>query len=1069
MAMSVTLRCPRCARGVRPQPDGSRPDLCPHCDAPLAGTDADAASSDDFDGGRTRVLAPTLPRRAGLLPDFAPGEVLAGRFRVVRQLGSGGMGEVFHAEDTVVGGSVAIKVVRPDVVDSEEAAARLRREVKLARDVTHPNVCRTFDLYQHEMAASDGEAGEPLAIVGMELLDGEDLARRIRRGAMSVAEALPILRQIARGLFAAHRLGIVHRDLKPSNVLLVPESDGIRAVVTDFGIARRASGAGHEAEAALTQTGLTLGSPAYMAPEQLAGGKITPATDVYALGLVALEMVTGRTPFSGSTPWLAVSKRLSDEHPDVATAVPGLDPRYAAFITRCLARRSADRFADMTAVLHWLDFGSPGWDAYGHKGKGGARALLAWLRRPAVRSAGLAAAGLVALALAVGAWMLLGASSPAGGPAARPPGPEEAGGEPASGQAADVAADRPVPWLAADTIAAVETAFARRDGAAALTILEPLVAAEPEEPRLRILVAEAHGVLGRTQLAGREAERALALAGGLARETRLVIESRHLAFAADWSRARDVARSLWTIDPSRLDLGLAAAEALLRAGDLAAVETTVDALRTEHPAAGADPRVDLLAARVAEAQADFPRQIAEAHRAVDKARSDRAPLVLAEARLLEAAARRHLGELALAESAIDAARDIARQAGDELRRADAETERGLLALQRGRLDAAASSLDDALARYQALGHPAGELRARDALGSVRRAMGDFAASRVQLESAIEIGLASGLPVATNRARFQLAALSKERGRMVEAQALYDQVLASGRQLGDARVVALAQLELADLFLRLGRVRQALDNATGARDWFAARQEKQQQGIAAVRRAAALFAGGQPIEAGLEIDGVLAQDPEPPVRFLALVERCRLLLSRAGGSELESTLDALDEVAKNLREPDFLGQAAWLHARAAMQDGRDYDGVHQLTRALRGRDLTDPTLRAGLELTAAEAHILRQRPALAESALARAREQLDTTRDQILEWRAQLLTARLGAADSPRDAARRLADLGSEAMDAGMVSVAVEARLARALVLGDRSGLGNLAQTARQDGFIAVAEAAGEAQACVACF
>ncbi len=217
--------------------------------------------------GQTEVLPP----RAKL--GLGPGAVVAGRFEIVRFLGRGGMGEVYEARDAELSGTVALKLIRAVRLQNESAEGRFRREVQLARQVTHSNICRVFDV------GHDGT----LTFLTMEFLDGETLADRLKReGAMTNEQALPLLRQMAAGLDALHERGIVHRDFKPGNVMLT--RDG-RAVITDFGLARTMEG-GEK----YTQTGAMLGTPAYMAPEQLAGEAATAASDIYAFGAVMREM-----------------------------------------------------------------------------------------------------------------------------------------------------------------------------------------------------------------------------------------------------------------------------------------------------------------------------------------------------------------------------------------------------------------------------------------------------------------------------------------------------------------------------------------------------------------------------------------------------------------------------------------------------------------------------------------------------------------------------------------------------------------------------------------------------------
>lgn len=210
-----------------------------------------------------------------------PGDVLQGRFRIRRFVGQGGMGEVYEAEDQELGGRVALKAIRPHHVGDPEFLGRFRREVQLARQVTHPNVCRVFDVGYHRDGANER------AFLTMEFLDGETLSEHVRRrGPLEIEAALPLVRQMIEGLGALHEKGIIHRDFKPGNVMVVASVSGQspRAVISDFGLARVLIDSGVSAD--LSRSGLVIGTPDYMAPEQLLGRAVTPASDIYSLGLV---------------------------------------------------------------------------------------------------------------------------------------------------------------------------------------------------------------------------------------------------------------------------------------------------------------------------------------------------------------------------------------------------------------------------------------------------------------------------------------------------------------------------------------------------------------------------------------------------------------------------------------------------------------------------------------------------------------------------------------------------------------------------------------------------------------
>ena len=266
---------------------------------------------------------------------FAPGTVLGGRYRVIGRLGRGGMGEVYRADDLKLGQPVALKFLPPDVDRDPARLTQLHTEVRMARQVSHPNVCRVYDI----------DEVEGQTFLSMEYVDGEDLASLLRRiGHFPQERGLELARQICAGLAAAHERGVVHRDLKPANVML----DGAgRVRITDFGLA------------GLTGEALRAGTPAYMAPEQLAGGEVTARSDIYALGLVLYELFTGKRAIEGSTLAELINRRAHGEIVPPSAITRDVSPEVDRAIMRCLAPDPASRPASALSVSAALPGGDP--------------------------------------------------------------------------------------------------------------------------------------------------------------------------------------------------------------------------------------------------------------------------------------------------------------------------------------------------------------------------------------------------------------------------------------------------------------------------------------------------------------------------------------------------------------------------------------------------------------------------------------------------------------------------------------------------------------------------------------
>jgi eukaryotic-like serine/threonine-protein kinase len=294
-------------------------------------------------------------------PLFSPGDLIQARFRVVRLIGKGGMGEVYKAESVLDGQTVALKIVLPELLGSTRTRTRFEREVSWTRGIRHPNVVSVLE-YLRLPPPPDRASTESIPCVVMEFLEGESLADYLERdGPMECDEAKPILCQIAAALAACHRAKIVHRDLKPDNVFLTSARSGGRVVLTDFGVARRSDGRDQGLSDpdvsgdALTASNVLVGTPDFMAPELLDLEDAIPASDIYSLGLVAYELVTGTRPFADEKPLQALFKRVRQPAPSPREMHPDIDPTIERVIMTCLERNPADRYADAEDLIRDLD------------------------------------------------------------------------------------------------------------------------------------------------------------------------------------------------------------------------------------------------------------------------------------------------------------------------------------------------------------------------------------------------------------------------------------------------------------------------------------------------------------------------------------------------------------------------------------------------------------------------------------------------------------------------------------------------------------------------------------------
>ena len=318
--------------------------FCPACGAALKDAGEAATVYTPPSASVPNTSAPTRPSSPATTPGprrgggrFGPGVVLVGRYQILGLVGRGGMGEVYRAEDLSLGQSVALKFLPDSVAADADRLARFRTEVSVARQVSHPNVCRVYDI---------GEA-EGHVFLSMEYVDGEDLASLLRRiGRLAPDKAAEMARQLCAGLAAAHDKGVLHRDLKPANVMI----DGRgRVRLADFGLAGGVD---------VDSPGLA-GTPAYMAPEQFTGQAASVQSDIYALGLVLYEMFTGKAAFSGSTVNDLARQHREATPTSLTQFVSEIDPVVDRVIQRCLAKDPADRPKSALAVSAALPGGDP--------------------------------------------------------------------------------------------------------------------------------------------------------------------------------------------------------------------------------------------------------------------------------------------------------------------------------------------------------------------------------------------------------------------------------------------------------------------------------------------------------------------------------------------------------------------------------------------------------------------------------------------------------------------------------------------------------------------------------------
>jgi tetratricopeptide (TPR) repeat protein/tRNA A-37 threonylcarbamoyl transferase component Bud32 len=308
------MKCPKCNSE---NPDESR--FCSSCGTQMLPPEGTPYS-------KTQTLQETPSA-------LTIGSAFAGRYQIIEELGRGGMGTVYKALDTEIEERVAVKLLKPEIASDEKIIKRFKNELKFARKITHKNVCRMHDLNEYENTK----------YITMEYVPGEDLKSSIRRmGPLTAGKAVFIAKQICKGLKEAHKLGVVHRDLKPQNIMI--DRDG-NARIMDFGIARSLKTQG------ITETGMMIGTPHYISPEQVTGKDIDQRSDIYSLGIMLFEMVTGKVPFDGETPINIAFMHKTEKPPDPRKFNTQVSSDISRMILKCMEKDKKKRYQNTEEVL----------------------------------------------------------------------------------------------------------------------------------------------------------------------------------------------------------------------------------------------------------------------------------------------------------------------------------------------------------------------------------------------------------------------------------------------------------------------------------------------------------------------------------------------------------------------------------------------------------------------------------------------------------------------------------------------------------------------------------------------
>jgi len=709
----------------------------------------------------------TTPDATGLV--FVPGEIVAERFSVVRLIGLGGMGQVFEAVDLELGQTVAIKTIRPDLARTAEMVRRFRSEVRLAREVTHPNVCRLHDLYRHRRRGRDGDrADREVLVLSMEYLEGRSLYQRLRdKNTPATEEVRSIAIEISRGIAAAHAASVIHRDLTPSNVILTSTLQGRGAVVTDFGIACL----DRDTDSSLKGNPGTLG---YAAPEVLQGSKTTPASDVYSIGVIILELLCG--PEARSQ--IHLQDKLDVQSLLIKARGTGRTFRWSTILSSCLESRPDHRYANGTELK----------DALESLILQDSRTSYAW------RSKALVACLLLVSVVQQGRNVEISSQSGHG---------RESGSSSSESAGSSSAADLH------------NLSFLRpHDAIVAMKAVSNLASATWTDRRTLI---RAYLDLADYETAGAAVRILEQTATNEGSDRRLELKALAEEAAQHWFTAAQTWDSLAEVFPGRLDYSLPLAENLDLSGRCRDALKVIDRIRTDSQIAAADfPRVDLVEAQAAGHCGEFERQLAAAERTLTLARDSESPLLEAKTELALCQGYRR------SRQPVDEWRKSAIRARQLFlltdHRSGAEhalVELGWCAATEGKSDDAMALMDQALQKLRAADDRIGIAAALNGKAGIEWSNGSFSRARDLYLLAQETSKDTGRRNALASYSMNIGATYKMEGRFREAIENYQQALSALQDLGETSQRAILLSNIAATYQEIGELEAAFRYAQEA--------------------------------------------------------------------------------------------------------------------------------------------------------------------------------------------------------------------------------------------------------------
>ncbi|HKI01661.1 MAG TPA: protein kinase [Thermoanaerobaculia bacterium] len=706
-------------------------------------------------------------------PGEEPWENIPG-YRLLRPIGRGGSATVYLADQQGQGFTrrVALKVV--DRWTDASLTRRFHAEQHILATLEHPGIARLYD-------AGIAPSGRPY--LAMELVEGETLLESCRQAGTPLRERLTLLLAVLAAVEHAHAAGVVHRDLKPGNILVSARGE---PKLVDFGIARL-----HSEETTHTQhRAMTL---SYASPEQVRGEAAGVPSDVYSLGVVLYELLTGRRPYrlleAGTASLEVLARAIREQEPDRPSVhCRELHGDLDAILLKALRKEPGQRYASTADFAADLERHLAGKPVLARR-----PSLLYRAGKTARRKRPLLINLVINLAfaalLAAGAWGWLRWQA-ARSTTAPPP---------------DAPAWRAIPvrTAALESYDRGLAARARYDTTEALRNLRAAVAADPRNPLVRAALADVLSLAERFAEAGREGQRALALAEGLPRESRLLVESVALRTAGRRAEEAAILRSLRLLRPDDLEIGLLLGRSLMRTDDPAQAQETAAQLRTLPPPEGRDPRIGLMEVEALDAmgRAKDLHDLAPAFIAEAKARGFTS--VMARALIMESSAQDGLGNTRESRKIAEQARRLFLERGELGGAVRALHLVCLASIREARHEQAERECGEGVRLNRTLGNPSGIARGLNLLGASRRRRGLLQEARTAFAEALRAGSSLGDRINESRFLHNLANVDQQLGRLPAAEAGFRRAIAIKREAHDQRGLALSLQSLAQVLLKRG--------------------------------------------------------------------------------------------------------------------------------------------------------------------------------------------------------------------------------------------------------------------------